>query len=388
MKSLKSSHTIVAINITTIAKGIFVFLCSLLSIFVISGFLTTLKPEYRIKSDSVHRAAEHISGESLFSLFTLENHMFQSGNSGDSVWPTTSELLLSMTTNIRFEDPRSYLGRELPGFSIFDGNIVVAGEGTNYTNLPIESLPPMDTFEKEAELQNTEGVSPDNPPPYTGSGEEKVYIYFTHTRESFLPYLKGITDPDSAHHSQINVTKIGDKLETELEGLGIGTITDKSDIVARLNQKGIEYFNAYEESRQVVQASVTEHRDLLYLIDIHRDAQRKGVTTTTIGGQPFAKLAFVVGAEHPNYEENLKVATALHNLLEKHYPGLSRGIIEKKGAGTNGKFNQDLSEKAMLIEFGGVDNTFEELNRSAEAFAKSFAEYYWQAEKVSAPSSE
>ena len=36
----------------------------------------------------------------------------------------------------------------------------------------------------------------------------------------------------------------------------------------------------------------------------------------------------------------------------------------------------------MLIEFGGVDNTFEELNRSAEALADVFSEYYWQAEKV------
>ncbi|HZG71012.1 MAG TPA: stage II sporulation protein P, partial [Chondromyces sp.] len=106
--------------------------------------------------------------------------------------------------------------------------------------------------------------------------------------------------------------------------------------------------------------------------------------TATINGKSYAKLVFVVGAEHPNYEKNAELASDLHELLEKKYKGLSRGVILKKGKNTNGKFNQDLSENAMLVEFGGVDNTFEELNRTAEAFADVFAEYYWQAEQVNA----
>ena len=53
-----------------------------------------------------------------------------------------------------------YLGRELPAFSLFDTEIVVAGEGTNYTNMPIESAPPLEILqaEKEAALQNTEEI--------------------------------------------------------------------------------------------------------------------------------------------------------------------------------------------------------------------------------------
>lgn len=58
----------------------------------------------------------------------------------------------------------------------------------------------------------------------------------------------------------------------------------------------------------------------------------------------------------------------------------------QKGAGTNGKFNQDLSQNGLLLEFGGVDNTFEELERTAKVFAEIFSEYYWQAEKVNHPS--
>ncbi len=211
---------------------------------------------------------------------------------------------------------------------------------------------------------------------------KRSILYFTHTRESYLPTLKGVTNPDYAMHSQINVTKVGDMVKTDLEQLGIGTSIDKTDIVQNLNKKGLKYYAAYQESRPLVQAAMASNRDLLYLIDIHRDAQRRNVTTGTINGKSYAKLAFVVGEEHPNYEQNLKVATELHKLLESKYKGISRGVIAKKGSGTNGKFNQDLSSNAMLIEFGGVDNTFEELERSAQAFAEVFADYYWQAEKV------
>ncbi len=46
-------------------------------------------------------------------------------------------------------------------------------------------------------------------------------------------------------------------------------------------------------------------------------------------------------------------------------------------------FNQDLSEQAILIEFGGVENNWDELNRTADALAEVFSEFYWDAEKVS-----
>lgn len=47
----------------------------------------------------------------------------------------------------------------------------------------------------------------------------------------------------------------------------------------------------------------SNNRDLQYFIDIHRDSQRKKVTTATVNGKSYAKLVFVVGAEHANYEK-------------------------------------------------------------------------------------
>ncbi len=219
-------------------------------------------------------------------------------------------------------------------------------------------------------------------PSNTTGDRDVVYVYFSHNRESFLPYLQGVTNPNHAYHSQVNVTNIGDKLKEELEKGGIGTVVDKTDIEAKLKEKGLSFARSYQESRTVVEAAVTQNRDLTYLIDIHRDSRRKKDTTIEINGKTYAKLAFVIGGEHANYEKNLAFANELQKRFDSSYKGLSRGVFTKKGSGTNGKFNQDLSEKAILVEFGGVDNTFEELYNSAEILAEVISDYYWQAERV------
>jgi stage II sporulation protein P len=149
-----------------------------------------------------------------------------------------------------------------------------------------------------------------------------------------------------------------------------------------IDNKKLDFGWAYSESRPLVQEAMASNRDLQYFIDIHRDARRKDATTVMINGQAYAQLAFVIGGKNPNHEQNEKLAIDLHNLLEKKYKGLSWGIHKNQGAGQNGVYNQNLSKNAILIEFGGVDNTFEEINRSVAALADVFSEYYWQAEKV------
>lgn len=394
MRSYKDSNYVIAIQMSTILKWTLIFIAGLLSVFSMVGILTSFNPEYRITSNSLNQAASSVKGETLYKILALENRSFnQILTEEDQALPSLSSIFFQVATNVSFEDPRSFLGRELPGFSIFDGEILVAGEGTDFTNMPIESVPPPEALESENEaqlknvgdLKDTNQKGGDVAPPLSTGNKKTVLLYFTHTRESYLPYLEGVTNPDSAMHSKINVTRVGEMVKTGLEDEGIGTSIDKTDVIQNLNHKGLDYWAAYQESRPLVQAAMTSNKDLLYMVDIHRDSQRRDMTTVTIGGKPYAKLAFVVGEEHPNYEQNLKLATELHKRLESKYKGISRGVIAKKGSGTNGKFNQDLSGNAMLLEFGGVDNTFEELERTADAFADVFAEYYWQAEKVDAP---
>ncbi|WML40619.1 stage II sporulation protein P [Neobacillus sp. OS1-2] len=390
MKKARTSGTFLIVQGTSLLKIFAALSLFLILVFSISGLLTSLKPQYRIMSASVNQAATNVNGELLYQLMGWENHHFLKAENNWASAPKLTSLVFKLSNNINLDDPRSLLGRELPGFFQFDGKILVAGEGTNYTNMPIESSPPIDIMkaEREAALQNLEGLdqptneSPTLPPGQTTGDRKVVYVYFTHNRESFLPYLKGVTDPNSASHSQINVTKIGDQLKTSLEDRGIGTFIDKTDVQANLIKKGLKYPRSYQESGSLVQEAIASNRDLQYLIDIHRDSQRKDHTTTTINGKSYAKLAFIIGGRNPNHEKNEELARDLHVLLEKKYKGLSRGVFVKNEPGSNSVYNQNLSDKAILIEFGGVDNTFEELNRSADALADVFSEYYWQAEKV------
>jgi stage II sporulation protein P len=390
MKIARTPGMFVAVKGTNLFKIISALLLFIVLVFSISGLLTSLKPQYRIMSSSVNSATSDVNGKLLYQFMAWENHHFLKVDEDLSSSPKLTSLLFQLTSNINLDDPRSLLGRELPGFYQFDGKILVAGEGTNYTNMPIESAPPLEIMlaEREASLKNLEGLEkpteenkPITPGQTTGD-RTPVYVYFTHNRETYLPYLEGVTDPDSAYHSQINVTKIGDQLKSSLEERGVGTYIDKTDIQGRLNQKGLLYGSSYQESRSVVQTAMASNRDLQYIIDIHRDSQRKDKTTVSLQGKSYARLAFVIGGKNPNYEKNAKLANELHELLQKKYKGLSRGVMVKSDPGSNSIYNQNLSENALLIEFGGVDNTFEELNRSADALADVFSEYFWQAEKV------
>ena len=267
----------------------------------------------------------------------------------------------------------------------------MAEEGLDYTTIPYESAPPLEVLmaEREASIQNlseldkpVEDQEPIQPPNLSTNGKNVVFIYHTHSSESYLPHLKGVTDPNAAYHSKVNITMVGKKLAEELAERGIGTQVNVEDMNEKLKQKGWNYAKSYAASREVVQSALASNRELQYLFDLHRDANRREATTISINGKNYAKVAFVIGGENANYEQNVKLAKDLHNLINQKYPGLSRGVITKRGEGTNGKFNQDLSQNAILFEFGGVDNSFEELNRTAEAVADVFSEYYWQAEKV------
>ncbi|MCY8659911.1 stage II sporulation protein P, partial [Bacillus spizizenii] len=64
------------------------------------------------------------------------------------------------------------------------------------------------------------------------------------------------------------------------------------------------------------------------------------------------------------------------------------GVFSKGSPGDNGVYNQDLTDRALLLEFGGVDNNLEELQHAANAAADVFSEMYWDAEKVNAESGE
>ncbi|MGG3574696.1 stage II sporulation protein P [Bacillus gobiensis] len=393
----KNRHLVVAVHAGTFIKSGFAFISGLLLIFIITGALTSLRPELRLSSSSINGVAAEIPGSSFLLLLASENKYFAAGAKDQEINFHLSSIMLKLATSINLEDPRSFLGRELPGFSQFDTEILVAGEGTDYTNMPYESAPPADVLEKEKEanLAELEQINPEKKeespketPKQTTGDRKVVYIYNTHNTESYLPLLKGETDPNRAFHSKANVTLVSDMLGKSLKTEGLGSEVEKKDFQASLNKKGWNYTRSYEESRSAVREALAANKEFAYTIDIHRDVKRLNGTLKEINGKKYAKVAFIVGTNNSSFSKNHQVATELHKLLEKKYKGVSRGVFKQGGSRNNGVYNQDLSQNALLIEFGGVDNNLEQLRNSADAIADVFSEMYWDADKVNTKANE
>ncbi|MBY0123669.1 stage II sporulation protein P [Bacillus sp. S/N-304-OC-R1] len=369
------------------AQTVFIYvqgwILSILFIFILVGIVTSNPASFT--SEHVNSLLKNIKADQLFiHLLKSENHYFYPEDSSLSL-SHLSQNAFRLATNIKPTDIRTFLGRELPGYSIFDTGIEIAGEGTDYTNLPFESAPPIDFLLKEKEIASEnlpEEDTSDAPPPI--DGKKSVLIYHSHSWESFTPLLKGVTTPDEAVSSneRVNVIAVGRKLSEKLTEKGIGVEHVKSNMASLLSQKNWNYNQSYLLSREVAQSAMASNKDLKFLIDIHRDSLGREVTTKELNGKKYARMFFVVGKEHKNYQKNLQIATELHKSLEAKYPGISRGVFKKGKSEGNGIYNQDLSDRALLIEIGGVDNDLTELYNSIDVFADVFSEFYWKAEMV------
>ncbi len=287
--------------------------------------------------------------------------------------------LLESVTNVSLFDPRSLFGREIPGIENYHTVIAVAGSGTDITTLPDESPAPTEDQLKNQEIDHTQiDQANQNENDAVKEIEKKsVYIYHSHSWEAFSPLIKNNNSNDPAStNEKVNVIAVGEKLKQELEKRGIGAVQNKTDATKALKEKNWNYTNSYSLSREEVQEALAQNKNLTYLIDIHRDSMPKAITTKSINGKQYARLFFIVGKENKNFEKNLKIAKEINGELEKKYPGISRGVFIKTKSEGNGVYNQDLTERAMLLEFGGVENNLVELYNSIEAFADIFADYY------------
>lgn len=196
-----------------------------------------------------------------------------------------------------------------------------------------------------------------------------IYIYNSHQLENYdneSLEIYGITP---------NVLMASYILKEKLNGLGLSTIVETTNLTEFLNVNGWDHSSSYKASRLMMLDKISKYSSLKYFIDIHRDSVSKSVSTTTINGKSYARILFVVGLEHSNYQANLDNMSDLNKLCEKYYPSLSRGIYKKQGAGVNGIYNQDLSSNVFLIEVGSLENNIEEVLNTMEALANILTFY-------------
>lgn len=191
-----------------------------------------------------------------------------------------------------------------------------------------------------------------------------IYIYNTHDSEKYnLPFTNDYSiTPDVKIASFI--------LKDHLNDLNIDSYVETKSVYKYIKKNNLNYNISYDISRKYITDLKNKYNFKIY-IDLHRDSVKYNATLYTKNNKKYAKILFVLGKKNKNYKNNLKFINYINDKLNKDYKGLSRGILYRDDA----RFNQDISDNAILLELGGVDNTIEELNNTLYILANILKEY-------------
>ncbi len=358
----------------------------------VQGKLSGTSPNASMKG-----LAASVSSQFFTDMMGLEVPGMQGQEGGFTFSQTNvSRFLFAMVTDLNPNDPKTLLAREVAGMA--QGRSVPLSHATDS---PEDYSPPSEVFDHSdhgiegsiTAIPQSEQPSADGPmhgpevpqesgnkPPVT-AGKNVAFIYQSHNQESYLPELPGVKDPDRAYDPKKNITLVGRRLAQQLEKEGVGAVHSDKNYPAI--EKGFNYYYSYKYSLKTLQEASAGHPDLKYYFDIHRDSQRREKTTARIEGKDYAQIYFIIGGKNPNWKQNYEFAEKVNAVLERTHPGISKGIHAKSGEG-NGVYNQTFSPNTLLVEVGGVDNTFEECYRTADVLAAAIAEVIMNAEKVDA----
>lgn len=189
----------------------------------------------------------------------------------------------------------------------------------------------------------------------------RVYIYSTHQGEEYSG--KGLSE----YNIEPGVMMASYLLQDRLNEMGIVTIVEERSVSEYLKQNNLQYKDCYQATRHFLKTTLEEYEDFDLVIDLHRDALSKDLSTVTIDGKDYAKVLFVM---NPNYADNMSLVKRLNNSINTKYPKLSRGIYD----GYRDTFNQDLNSNAILLEVGGQHNTVNEVVNTIDAIAEIIKE--------------
>ncbi len=198
----------------------------------------------------------------------------------------------------------------------------------------------------------------------------KVLIYHTHTTESYVLKAEDLGKKNVASYNsnpKYSVVRVGEELAKYLKKYGIETLHNAT--VHDQNRNA-----SYGESIKTLQSYVKSYPSIKVYIDIHRDGldstKPKLRLVKQIKGRNAAQIMFVMGTNdllpHPDWEENLKFALKVEQKLNEKYPGLARPVwLVKK------RYNQQVSDQAVLIEVGGDGNLLSECVESMKYLAEA-----------------
>ena len=198
--------------------------------------------------------------------------------------------------------------------------------------------------------------------------KKDVYIYHTHTCESYTPtegFMYEATGNYRTTDLNYSVVRVGSELTNYLQkkGFNVKHNTTYHDYPS--------YSGSYDRSLQTIQSELGDSETQI-VIDLHRDAVGDGAEyapTVKINDMYAAQLMFVIGSnggglEHPNWNQNLKFAVKVQKIANEMYPGLFRPIILR-----NSRYNQHIRNCACIIEVGATGNTMEQCILSMQCLA-------------------
>lgn len=191
-----------------------------------------------------------------------------------------------------------------------------------------------------------------------------IYIYNTHDMEEYSSLneikLLGISE---------NVVTASYMLQELLSSYGINSIVEEKSPTKEVKQNNLSYPSTYTFSYNNAIDAKNKNKSLEYFIDLHRDGVKKEYSTVQIQNKSYAKIMFVLGMDHENSEKNLELVSKLEEYLNNNYAG----ILRKTSIYDDSSYNQELSEKAFLVEMGGNENNLNEVFNSMKALANAIA---------------
>lgn len=289
-----------------------------------------------------------LSNDQLISLMLSDSNHYMKTNYDSYIFVNKAIALL---THFELNNPSKVIGSNY-------GELVPAPD--------IGAAPAADSYNAD-ELSNvTEYIKDPNPKEVENP---KIYLYNTHQLENYNSANLEL------YNIKPNVMMTAYLLKDKLNEMGVKTIVEDSNITEFIHLNQWDYNDSYKASRFFMIDAKTKHASLEYYFDIHRDSARKDVTTKVINNRNYARILFVVGLDHPNYQKNLDFANKLNGQINQKYDGLSRGVMKKQGKGVNGIYNQDFSNQVMLIEIGGVDNTIEEVMNTTNVLSQCIYDF-------------
>lgn len=167
---------------------------------------------------------------------------------------------------------------------------------------------------------------------------KKVGLYHTHNDECY-----NNADGTDSVYGKGGIHDVGAKFKANLENLGIEVMYNET--LHLPHDSG-----AYTRSNAT--AGLLLDSGAVAIFDAHRDATPRSEYITEVNGETMSKVRMVVGSANANSAVNKEFALNIKAYADEVYPGLIKDIYVGKG-----NYNQQLSSRAMLFEFG--TNTIE-----------------------------